>query len=54
MNTVSQSTQSTQPQDKAAAIFDVALALPPAEISLDSEYFQAYIKEVVRTGNVPF
>ena len=52
MNTV---TQPTQPiQDKAAAIFDVALSLPPATTDLNSEYFQAYIKEVVRTGNTPF
>jgi hypothetical protein len=52
MNTV---TQPTQPiQDKAAAIFDVALSLPPADTNLDSEYFQAYIKEVIKTGNTPF
>ena len=48
----------TQPiqvtQDKAAAKFDVSLSLPPANTSLDSEYFQAYLKEVVRTGNTPF
>ena len=50
-----QSTQSTQPtQDKHTAAFDVALSLPPVETSLDSEYFQAYIKEVVITGNTPF
>jgi hypothetical protein len=47
-------TQSQPTQDKAAAIFDVSLSLPPADTSLDSPYFQAYIKEVVRTGNVPF
>ena len=50
-----QSTQSTQTtQDKHTAAFDVALSLPPVETSLDSEYFQAYIKEVVITGNTPF
>jgi hypothetical protein len=54
MNSLTQPTQPTQPQDKAAAIFDVALSLPPADTSLNSEYFQAYIKEVVRTGNTPF
>lgn len=57
MNSLAQSTQSqktTQPQDKAAAKFDVALSLPPADTDLNSEYFQAYIKEVVRTGNTPF
>jgi hypothetical protein len=47
-------TQSQPAQDKAAAKFDVSLSLPPAETSLDSEYFQAYIKEVARTGNTPF
>ena len=47
-----QVTQATE--DKAAAKFDAALSLPPAETSLDSEYFQAYLKEVVLTGNVPF
>jgi hypothetical protein len=52
MNTLTQPQQATQ--DKAAAKFDVALALPPADTSLDSEYFQAYVKEVVRTGNTPF
>ena len=52
MNTV---TQPTQPiQDKAAAKFDVALSLPPVNTSLDSPYFQEYLKEVARTGNVPF
>jgi hypothetical protein len=55
MTTLTQPTQPTQPtQDKAAAVFDVALSLPPATTDLNSEYFQAYIKEVVRTGNVPF
>ncbi len=55
MSTLTQSTQSTQPtQDKAAAAFDVALSLPPVTTDLNSEYFQAYIKEVIRTGNVPF
>lgn len=53
MNTVTQN-QATQPQDKAAAVFDVALSLPPVTTDLNSEYFQAYIKEVVRTGNTPF
>lgn len=53
--TQTQPIQVTQPtEDKAIAKFDVALALPPVEESLDSEYFQAYIKEVVRTGNTPF
>jgi hypothetical protein len=47
-------TQSTQPQDKAAAKFDVALSLPPVETNLDSPYFQAYLKEVAKTGNTPF
>ena len=47
-------TQSTQPQDKAAAKFDVALSLPPANTSLNSEYFQEYLKQVAKTGNVPF
>ena len=41
-------------EDKHTAAFDAALGLPPAENSLDSEYFQAYVKEVVRTGNTPF
>jgi hypothetical protein len=57
MTTLTQTQQSqvTQPtQDKHTAAFDVALSLPPVETSLDSEYFQAYIKEVVRTGNTPF
>ncbi len=54
MNTLTQSTQPTQPADKAAAKFDVALSLPPADTNLDSEYFQAYIKEVIKTGNTPF
>ena len=53
MNSVTQSTQ-TQPADKAAAIFDVALSLPPLETNLDSEYFQEYLKQVAKTGNVPF
>lgn len=47
-----QATQATE--DRYTAEFDVALSLPPVEESLDSEYFQAYIKEVVRTGNTPF
>lgn len=51
MNTV---TQSQATQDKAAAKFDVALSLPPVNTSLDSPYFQEYLKEVARTGNVPF
>ena len=54
MNTVTQSTQSQPTQDKAAAIFDVALSLPPSETSLDSEYFQEYLKQVAKTGNTPF
>ena len=54
MNSLTQPTQPTQPQDKAAAKFDVALSLPPADTSLDSEYFQEYLKQVVRTGNTPF
>ena len=49
-----QTQQSTQPADKAAAKFDVALSLPPAETSLDSEYFREYLKEVIKTGNTPF
>ena len=54
MTTLTQ-TQPTQPaQDKAAAKFDVSLGLPPAETSLNSEYFKEYLKEVARTGNVPF
>ena len=52
MNSLTQSQKSTQ--DKAAAKFDVALSLPPVNTNLDSEYFQAYIKEVARTGNTPF
>ncbi|MBE9233306.1 hypothetical protein IQ231_16920 [Cuspidothrix issatschenkoi LEGE 03284] len=52
MNTVTQS--QTQPQDKAAAIFDVALSLPPVNTNLDSEYFQEYLKQVALTGNTPF
>ena len=52
MSTLTQN--QTQPADKAAAKFDVALSLPPVAISLDSEYFQAYLKEVVLTGNTPF
>ena len=47
--------QATQPtEDKHTAEFDVALSLPPVETSLDSEYFQAYLAEVIRTGNTPF
>jgi hypothetical protein len=53
MSTLTQN-QATQPQDKAAAKFDVALSLPPVNTSLDSPYFQEYLKEVARTGNVPF
>ncbi len=41
-------------EDKYTAAFDAALGLPPAETSLNSEYFQAYIREVARTGNTPF
>ena len=41
-------------EDKHTAAFDAALGLPPVETSLDSEYFQAYIREVARTGNTPF
>lgn len=52
MSTLTQT--QTQPADKAAAKFDVALSLPPAETSLDSEYFREYLKEVNRTGNTPF
>ena len=51
MNSLTQ-TQTTE--DKAAAKFDVALSLPPAETSLDSEYFQAYLREIIKTGNTPF
>ena len=47
-----QATQATE--DKHTAAFDVALSLPPVETSLDSEYFQAYIKEVAKTGKTPF
>ena len=47
-------TQTQATEDKAAAKFDVALALPPAQTSLDSEYFREYLKEVTRTGNTPF
>ena len=55
MTTLASSTQSSQnTEDKHTAAFDVALSLPPVETSLDSEYFQAYLKEVVRTGNTPF
>lgn len=54
-STQTQSTEATQAtEDKHTAAFDVALSLPPVEENLDSEYFQAYIKEVVRTGNTPF
>jgi hypothetical protein len=53
--TQTQQSQATQPkEDQHTAEFDVALSLPPVEENLDSEYFQAYIKEVVRTGNTPF
>jgi hypothetical protein len=41
-------------EDKHTAAFDAALGLPPVENSLDSEYFQAYIKEVAKTGKTPF
>ncbi len=41
-------------EDKHTAAFDAALGLPPVENSLDSKYFQAYIKEVARTGKTPF
>ena len=51
MTTLAQ-TQATE--DKAAAAFDVALSLPPVKTSLDSEYFRAYLAEVVKTGNTPF
>ena len=54
MTTLTQSQPIQATQDKHTATFDVALSLPPIETSLDSEYFQAYIKEVVRTGNTPF
>ena len=57
MTTLTQSTQtqSTQPtQDKHTAAFDVFLSLPPANTSLDSEYFQAYLREVIKSGNTPF
>ena len=47
-----QVTQATE--DKHTAAFDAALSLPPVEENLDSEYFQAYLKEVVKTGNTPF
>jgi hypothetical protein len=52
MSTLTQSKKSKE--DKHTAAFDAALGLPPVENSLDSEYFIAYIKEVVRTGNTPF
>lgn len=53
--TQTQPIQVIQPtEDKHTAEFDVALSLPPVEENLDSKYFQAYIKEVVRTGNTPF
>ncbi|MFO5493524.1 MAG: hypothetical protein ACLBM6_13490 [Cuspidothrix sp.] len=52
MNSLTQSQKSTQ--DKAAAIFDVSLSLPPADTSLDSPYFQEYVKQVALTGNTPF
>ena len=54
MTNLTQSTQSQPTQDKAAAKFDVALSLPPLETNLDSEYFQEYLKQVAKTGNVPF
>jgi hypothetical protein len=52
MTNLTQSQKTTQ--DKASAKFDVALSLPPADTSLDSPYFQEYLKEVARTGNTPF
>ena len=53
--TQTQPIQATQPvNDKHTAAFDVALSLSPVEENLDSEYFQAYLKEVVKTGNTPF
>ena len=54
MTTLTQKQPIKVTEDKHTAAFDVALSLPPAETSSDSEYFQAYIKEVVRTGNTPF
>ena len=55
MNSLTQSTQSQKTtQDKAAAVFDVSLGLPPVETSLDSPYFQEYVKQVALTGNTPF
>lgn len=58
MSSLSQPTPQPTPQptkeDKYTAAFDVALSLPPVEESLDSEYFIAYLREVVRTGNTPF
>ena len=53
--TQTQPIQATQPvNDKHTAAFDVALSFSPVEENLDSEYFQAYLKEVVKTGNTPF
>jgi hypothetical protein len=52
MSTLTQSKKSKE--DKHTAAFDAALGLPPVETSLDSEYFQAYIKEVAKTGKTPF
>jgi len=55
MTTVPQPTKpQNKKEDKYTAAFDVALSLPPVEESLDSEYFMAYLREVVRTGNTPF
>ncbi len=48
-------TQTTKPaNDKHTAKFDASLGLPPATTDLNSEYYQAYIKEVARTGKTPF
>lgn len=54
ITTLTRSTTKTIDNDKYTAIFDVCYGLPPANTSLDSEYFQTYIKEVVRTGKTPF
>ncbi len=54
MTTLTQKQPIKVTEDKHTAAFDVALSLPPAETSLDSEYFQAYLREVARTGNTPF
>jgi hypothetical protein len=52
MTTLTQSKKTKE--DKHTAAFDAALGLPPVENSLDSEYFQAYVKEVARIGKTPF